>query len=241
MLTAYLTQTQQLLQNPPAPSALYNPGDLTTYINLARGQLAGEAECIRVYATLALAVGIQQYQFSAINLGSSPPSTSGIKGVFNVRQALVQTPNGGAVWIRPRSFEWFTFFRLNNAVPGQAQPNEWSQYGQGVTGSLFVSPTPDVAYTLNIDTCCYPIPLTSDSTPEAIPYPWTDAVPFYAAWYAMMSSQRQSDADKMFERYQMLANRARQISNASVLPSIYPQSPDPVAQSRLGLQTVKGE
>ena len=53
------------------------------------------------------------------------------------------------------------------------------------------------------------------TTPEAIPYLWTDAVPFFAAYYALLSAQagqRQGDADRMFARYQEFTNRARRFS-----------------------------
>lgn len=233
MLFSYLQRAQLLLND--ASMAKFNRFDLTTYINLARGQLAGEAECLRNYATLALSANVQSYSFSSISL-----SGSGISGVFNVRQALIQV-NDGLTWIRPRSFEWFTFFRLNNSAPVPAQPNEWSQFGQGVTGSIFVSPTPDASYTLNLDTSCYPTNLAADTDVESIPYPWTDAVPFFAAYYALMSAGKDDEADKMFERYQMWVDRARMMSNATVLPSIYPQSGDPVRANRLGITTKGGQ
>ena len=51
MLNAYLTSTQLLLQNPAPTAALYSPANLTSFINTARGQLAGESESIRVVTT----------------------------------------------------------------------------------------------------------------------------------------------------------------------------------------------
>jgi hypothetical protein len=60
--------------------------------------------------------------------------------------------------------------------------------------------------------------LASDATIEAIPYPWTEAVPFYAAWLALMTVQRQADADKMMVRYMELMSRARQETTPTFLP-----------------------
>lgn len=239
MLNSYLTRTQQLLQNPGAPISLYTQADLTEYINLARGQLSGDGECIRNYATLPLTGGTQQYSFASIVLGGG---TGGIQGVFNIRTGWLQIASGQA-WIRPRPFEWFSLYELNNPVPQQGQPKVWTQYGQGVTGNIFVSPVPDQAYTLQLDTLCYPIALVDDTTAEAIPYPWTDAVPFLAAYYAMLSAQsaaRQSDADRMFARYEEYRNRARRFSNPTVSPFIYQQSGDPTSTNKLGLQQSGG-
>ena len=41
MLDAYLTQTENLLQSPGSPQALYSTTNLTLWINTARSQLAG--------------------------------------------------------------------------------------------------------------------------------------------------------------------------------------------------------
>lgn len=229
MLTAYLTQTARLLQNPAASTALYSDADLTSYINTARGQMAGETECIRVNASLAITAAQRTYAFPTISLG-----VSGVSGVFNVRQASVLV-GGGQTWMRPRPFEWFNLYMLNQVVPTTGQPTTWSQYAQGTTGSLFLYPLPDTDYTLTLDTSCFPIPLVDDTTVEAIPYPWTDAVPFFAAYYAYMSAQRQGDAETMLKRYKEFAGRARQMSNPSVLPFIYPSSGDPTLQAKLGM------
>ena len=238
MLDAYLTQTKQLLQNPGAPNALYSTSDLTSYINRARGQLAGDAECTRVYATLALTQGQMQYPFSAINLGTAP----GVDGVYDIRIAWYQVGVGQA-WIRPRPWAWFWLYELNNPAPDQGQPKVWTQFGQGATGSIFVSPPPDTDYTLNLDVLALPIPLVDDTTVEAIPFPFTDAVPFFAAYFALLSAQsasRQADADRMLARYEEFKNRARRMSNPSVNPLIYEQAPDPFRANRLGEQQAGG-
>ena len=88
-----------------------------------------------------------------------------------------------------------------------------------------------------------PIALVDDTTPEAIPYLWTDAVPFFAAYFALLSAQagaRQAEADRMFARYQEFTNRARRFATPSVLPFIYPQSGNPVQANQLGLQPAGG-
>ncbi|MDE2105452.1 MAG: hypothetical protein KGL39_49955, partial [Patescibacteria group bacterium] len=158
----------------------------------------------------------------------------------------------GFTWVRPRPFEWFTFYRLNNPVPQQGAPNEWSQYGQGSApqpslqtsgGSIYVDPVPDAAYSLQLDCACYPITLALDTDPEAIPYLWTDAVAYFAAYLALLSAQaqaRQADANRMYERYVEFVNRARRFSTSSVLPGIYPQNPSPVRQNQLGIQVKAG-
>ncbi len=234
MLTSYQNRTALLLQNPKAPTPLYSAADLTTYINVARGQLAGDSEAIRDYSTLALTASTRSYPFSAI---ATQASGSIVQGVLNVRTAWVVV-GSGQVELTPRPFEWFSLYNLNNPVPPVGRPDTWSQFAQGVLGSIFVDPLPDTGYTLRLDTVCYPVDMVDDTTPEAIPYPWTDAVPFFAAYYALLSSQnatRQADADRMMARYSEFTSRARRTSNASVLPMTYEQSGDPTESNKLGL------
>ena len=237
MLNTYLTQTQALLQNPPAPTSLYSTANLTTWINLARSQLAGEAECIRYYATVTTTPSVQVIPFSSISTGVS--AANGIQGIFNIKQASVQS-GPGANYLRNHSFQWFNQYYLMLPVPNSTVPNNWAQYGQGVSGSIYVYPIPDAGYTLNLDCVCYPIPLVDDTTVEAIPYPWTDCVPFFAAFYAYMSAQRQADADLFYKRYQEYVGRARSMSNSSVLQQNYSQSQDPTLGNKIGVAPASG-
>lgn len=234
MLSAYLLRVQQLVINPPdTNSLLYSSSDLTKYINTARGQLASEG-VIQVSATLAVTNASQVYPFASIVV----TGTSGVAAVLNVRQMQYQV-SGGAVNVAPRPWPWFRYYNLGKvAVPGP--PTEWAQYGQGEQGSLYVTAL-DTNYTLAIDTVCLPINLVDDTTPEAIPYPWTDAVPYYAAYLAYTSDQRRADADEMFKEYQMFVDRARKFSTPSVLPGTYQQqSTDPTKANRLGLAQGSG-
>ncbi len=248
MLDTYLARTKRLLQNPSAPTSLYADADLKDYINQGRGQAAGEGECITNQATLALISGQRVYNFSSILLGSPD---AGVSGVINVRQAAIVIGDGQQ-WIRPRGYEWFFLYRLNNIVPEQGIPTEWSVVGQGAApqagfqaagGTIFVDPVPDDSYTMNIDTVCYPIPLVDDSTAEALPYLFTDAIPYFAAYLALMSAQtgsREAEAVRMFQKYQEFMNRARSFSTPSVLGSMYRQQPSPVRANQLGVMPSGG-
>lgn len=243
MLTSYLAATSSLLQNPAAPNPLYSTASLTTFINSARGQLAGESEAIRFMGTLPLVAAQRVYPFTSISLSGA----AGVQGVLNARMLWYQVGQGQKM-IRPRPWEWFGLYELNTAVPKSGAPKVWAQYGQGAEaqavpfpvegGSLYISPLPDTVYTCPVDCVCYPIPLVDDTTPEAIPYLWTDAVPYYAAYLALLSAQtgvRTQEAQGMFKLYSEFVQRARRASTPSVLPGIYPQNPSPVRANQLGL------
>ena len=237
MLTSYQNQVQELLQNPSAPTSLYNTTDLTNYINTARVQIAGEGECIRYMATVPITSGNQgPYAFSSFNTGTS--SANGIQGVLNARH-LWYVSGSGQVWMTPRSFDWFAIYDLNAATPPSGVPAEWAQYGQGVNGTIYVSPPPNANFTLNADTVCYPIPLASDSTVEAIPPLWQTAVPYFAAYMALLSAQtgaRVQDAQRMLQLYELFMQRARRFANPEVLPLQYDQAIPGVQATQYGIQ-----
>ena len=238
MLTQYQLEVNQLLQNPAATNALYATSDITGWINRARVQLAGDSECCRVYTTAPLTAANGQVAFSAIDLTANPA----VNAVFNARFIWYQVGSGQAA-LRPRPWPWFAQYKLNNPVPPTGAPQTWAQYGQGESGSIFIDPIPDTNYTLVVDTVCVPIPLVDDTTVEAIPAPFTEAVCYYAAYLACLSAQagvRQADADRHLSRYETLKNNARRYSNPSILPGIYEQAQSPFTPNQLGLQRSGG-
>lgn len=248
MLTQYLTRTKRLLQNPSAPTQLYSDADLTDYINEGRGWVAALGECVPNQATLDVVQGQRAYNFSAITLGAP---TAGISGVMAVRQSAIQVGEG-QLWMTPRNYAWFFFYRMSTVTPVQNQPNEWSVVGQGAApqsglqaegGTIFVDPVPDTSYTLNLDAVCYPIPLVDDTTAEALPYLFTDAVPYFGAYKALLSAQsasREAEAARMYNKFEQFINMARAASTPSVLPGMYRQQPNPTRANQLGLAPAGG-
>lgn len=250
MLTSvYLPRTQQLLQNPGASTPLYSTANLEGWINQARMQLAGETRCVRYLATLQTTIGVRNYLFSALSTGTV--GTTGVQGVFNVRSIRYAVASGYQA-VYSRAWEWFDFFYLNNPVPAPGAPVDWAQHlqgsagtstGSGVSGSFWLEPVPDFVYTLTCDSACYPQVLVDDTTVEAIPFPFTDAVPFLSAYYALLSSQtgdRQAQAERMFGYYQTYKDRARDFSNPDLSRNQYEQAPDPTLTNKLGLGVPSG-
>ncbi len=249
MLTNYQTDTQNLLQKPGASNALYPTAAINRWINIARGQLAGESEGIWYSGTISTVIGQREYNFSGINTGVS--ATNGIQGVIHVR-SIRYGVGSGQRWITPRPTEWFDLYGLNNPVPVNGPPAMWAQYGQGsagtgtgsgATGTFQLDPPPDAVYTLACSCICYPIALVDDTTVEAIPYLWTDAVPFFAAYYALLSAQsgaRQAEAARMMEMYNQFVERARKFSNPDPLRWQYRQATDVPQAAKMGIRQSAG-
>lgn len=250
MLDEYVTRTQRLLQNPAPANGLYTTALIEDYVNIARKQCAGEGQCIRRIGTLSTVIGQREYSFAGINVGVQ--ATTGIAGVYNVRR-INYGIGDGQQYVTPRPWEWFDQYCLNNPVPIDASatpnsrpPTNWAQFGQGSaaptggsgqSGSFYLDPIPDDAYTLYLDCMCYPATLADNNTIEAIPYPFTDAVPFFAAYYALLGTQlqaRRADAEAYYGYYQTFLERARNISNAAVLTWQYEGAQDPAQQGKAG-------
>jgi hypothetical protein len=205
-LSSYLSTTQSLIQSPQSPVPLLTTALLTLYVNLARSQVAMDAECIRA------------------NIGSEPVSAgtvmiplSGFTGLpdgcaqgITIRNALL---NGTRVDIRP--WDWFAQYYLAGPPPSLLATPVMARQAQGAFSTVWVSSN---GGSLNLDMVFLPIDLVDDTSYEAVPYPWTDAVPFYAAWYAYMSMQRQADAQTMLARYAELTRRGRTTMTSTNLP-----------------------
>jgi len=116
---------------------------------------------------------------------------------------------------------------------------EWCCHTSINGGSFYVSPLPDDVYQLNCNSVCYPISLIDDTTVEALPYFWTDAVPFFAAYFALMSAQtnaRMADAAQMYKgHYNEFMSRARRQSNPDVNTWMYKQAGDPAQGVKMGV------
>jgi len=237
-LNSYLAQVQALLQTPPAPNTLYSTALLTTYINLARSQIAGEASCVQAFSTFNTSVGMSNYSFTALSVST----VAGISSVITVNQVWASIV-GLSKWVTPRPWEYYSIYsNLNNPVSQQGIPDYWAQYSRGLNGAIYFEPIPDQVYSMTADCVCIPINLASDSDPEAIPYPYTDCIPFLSTYWALLSAQsaaRQDDANRMYQRYKEFLARAQNMATPMQLPFQYDSDPDEALSSRarLGIDT----
>jgi len=232
-LTAYENQTTRLLQNPAAPTTLYAKADLDTWINAGRQQLAAEGACIQAIGSINTAVSQRTYNFSAVD-----NFVTGTSGALRIERISINVATGQR-WLIPRSYPYFELYFLGNPVVINGPPVRWAQLGQGSSGTFVLDPPPDQIYTLQCRCVCLPINLVDDTTAEVIPYPWTDAIAYYAAYLALLSAQspaRIADADRMFNHYTEYVTRARQFANPDITRYQYIQATDPTIANKLGLQ-----
>jgi hypothetical protein len=82
-----------------------------------------------------------------------------------------------------------------------SEPGWYSQYGEGERGSLYLAPIPSMAMPFEVDLTLIPFPLLTDKDVEPIPYPWTDAVSYWAAVMCLLQQQRREDAQAMAQLF----------------------------------------
>ncbi len=213
VLSDYLQQTQRLLNDPT--SAEFNVFDLTIYINTARGQIAASTQCLRYTGTFVTASAQQDYPIASV---SAP---TGVQAALNVRMLTISI-SAGFKLMEERPWEWFFTYFFSVPAPASGRPEKWAVQEQGPLGKISLSPIPNQAYIIFCDTVGYPVSLDDDSTPEALPYLWTDAVPYFAAYMAYLEKQRQADADAMLQKWMLFAPWAIRQASMTVLADYFP-------------------
>ena len=169
MLNAYIAQTQRLLNDEAAQ--FYNTSDITTFINIGRNTIATQAECLIANGSLATVNGQQTYGLASLE----PPA--GLQSAINVR-SIISVVAGVGNKLESRAWAWFLNYCLNGAAYSETgTPSVWSMQNQGSMGNIWFSPTPNGTVLMNVEAAWTPVALVTDSTPENLSYPWTDAVP----------------------------------------------------------------
>lgn len=214
MLTAYQQQTQRLLND--EANQFFNLADLTVYINNARNDIARQTECLIAIADLSTTSGTQSYAVSALT------APTGLLAPINVRSLRSIVSSVSSV-LEGRAWQWFVNYYLNGSnSTSTGTPTVWAQQSQGATGTFYLWPTPNATITVAVEASWYPIQLTSDSTTEAIPSPWTDAVPYFAAYQGFLQAQRMQDAGQMLSLYNQFIKSARLGVTPLIMPPNFP-------------------
>jgi hypothetical protein len=151
--------------------------------------------------------GQEVYPFSGIDLSPFP----GVESIYLVRGVSIIYSNYRYSLPQYSFSVYQAMIRQYVASQYQYVPTFCSQFGQGTSGSLYLYPPPSQQYQLEWDCQCLPSDLTTDQDYEPLPDPWTDAVPFYAAYLAMIELQNWNSArtfEAEFEKRLQVRQRA---------------------------------
>lgn len=207
-LNTYITQCQRLLHD--ANQSYWSTAELTDYINLARNKVAAVTGCQRFLDTsLSFTAGVESYSFSSFAHPSNIIDVFGVTLIWgNERVSLEFKP-----WSE------FTAF-LRPWVQFQQVPMCWSKYG---SSTIYVGPKPDQTYTSEIDTIEVPNTLVDNTTVEQLIYPFTEAVPYYAAFLAKYKEQSYAEANVFKGEFGTKCREAVASSQMRRIRNIYAQ------------------
>jgi hypothetical protein len=144
-----------------------------------------------------LAGAQEVYPFANVSFAQFP----GVQGIICVKSVSLIYSNYR--YSLP-CYSFSTYQALIRQYPFQYQyvPTFCAQYGQGSNGSFYMYPLPSQPYQLEWDCICYPSDLSTDQDVEAIPLPWTDGVPYFAAHLAMLELQNANSARMYLELFE---------------------------------------
>ena len=158
----------------------------------------------------------ETYTFAA---ASALITAEGIGGIFAVQNVSM---SWGSLKPTLRWMDWsgFQAYLRSQNLQSTNWPTVWAQYGEGTQGSIYLYPIPSQTMQMDWDCYCLPKWLASDSDFEALPYPWTEAVPFYAAYIA--HSGKNLDMANYFEqKYRLMVKEARAWVSPAMVPDFY--------------------
>jgi hypothetical protein len=199
MLQQYVADVQDHLND--TQGQFFNEPTLHRYINRSRRRVAASSGCLRVMPKGTQTVANQEvYPFSDWN-ALVQEQMPGVQSILAVRSLAVAIGVGGwkPMWRRIVFTDFQARFRIyNGSFYGViSEPGWYSQFGEGPYGKLYLAPIPSQAMPMDLDMSCIPAPLLTDKDPEPIPYPWTDAVSYWAAVLCLLQQQRSEDAKAM--------------------------------------------
>ena len=214
MLDNYIAETQNLLND--TGGQFFRIPTITNYINRARRRICAVSGCLRILPPGARTVPNQEvYPFSMWNSLAQEimPEAQAILACRSLAIGI------GGEWRKdPNSGEWaimggswkplwrrivWTDFQARFRIYGRtfmstiSEPGWYAQYGEGPSGSLYLAPIPTQSLPMEVDLTLVPAPLLTDSDNDPIPYPWTDAVSYWAATLCLLQQQRREDAAAM--------------------------------------------
>lgn len=223
VVTVRATATATLLAGAVSSIAVTNAG--VGYIVAPTVTIAGDGTGATATASITTfintVVGQEVYAFSTLSTVLGTPTSAGINAVIGVQSVSI---SWGSLKPTLDYIDWSGFqayYRSYN-LGSQNYPAIWSQYGQGVAGSFYLWPIPAIASPMEVDCYCLPVDLVDDTTADALPDPWPNAIQWRAAVYAYQSAQRRDDAannDAMYRKF-LAENRAGGANPARV-PSMY--------------------
>jgi hypothetical protein len=222
MLANYVNEVQNLLND--NQGQFFTFPTLANYINRSRRRIAAVSGCLRVIPPGVQTIPNQEiYPFRswdalvqlimpqaqsilacrsiAVGIGGKWKITEDENG--NILSASIVGGSWKPMWRRVIWSDFQARFRIYGGtfMGTISEPGWYSQYGEGPTGALYLAPVPTQSLPMEVDLTIVPQPLLTDNDVDPIPYPWRDAVSYWAATLALLQQQRREDAAAMAQLF----------------------------------------
>lgn len=162
----------------------------------------GATAVASISPTWQTAAGQEVYKFSSIDLSAFP----GYGVIFMVLGVSIIYANY-RYSLPVYSFSTYQARIRQYPLQYQYVPTIGAQYGRGEAGSFYLYPISSQAYQMEFDCFCLPQDLGTDQDVEAIPQPWNDAVPYFAAYLAFMELQNFNSARILEDQFNKFMSR----------------------------------
>lgn len=184
-LSGYITQTRRLLHDVNAN--FWTDAELTDYINDGRNTLVRDTGCNRVLQSHTAPASVETISFSALPQGDK----------------TIDVINVNLYWGNSRIplyyLAWTDFnAQLRYWQNYTGRPIAYSMYG---AKQLYIGPSPDQSYVMEFDTVVEVDPMVNGSDVETLPAPFTEAIPFFAAYMAKYQEQSYGEAEIFDQQY----------------------------------------
>ena len=205
-LSDYITDTRRLLHD--VNGNFWTDAELTSYINEGRANTVRDSGCKRVLQSYTLTVGVETIPFSSL------PQGNNTLDILNINLYW-----GDSRW--PMYYMAWTDFnaQLRFWQNYNGRPIGFSMYGYK---TIYIGPKPDQTYTVELDTVVLPTDLVSGADPDTdIPDPFTECVPFFAAYMAKFQEQSYGEAEIFKQQYTKEVLGCLNSTFTRRLPSVY--------------------
>lgn len=160
--------------------------------------------------------GQEVYNFADVDLSIFP----GVRSILAVKSVSI-VYNNYRYSLPIYSFSTYQAYIRNYPTQYQWVPTMGTQYGQGDDGSFYLYPLPSQTYQMEWDCCCLPLDLAGPGSDEALPAPWTDAVPYFAAYLAMLELQNLNAARLYMQLFDQFVHRYSTAARPGRVTNIY--------------------
>jgi hypothetical protein len=197
-LADYLDELNDLLHDPNNRFwSNTNPQQKANYINRAIRRRDIDTGANRQLLTFVLTPGTGTYTLAQVGNGQAFDLYS-INLFFGATRILLQNLPKTELDMKYRPWTTYT-----------AIPEAFARFGPS---TVIFGPTPNTAFTTEWDCAVYSSPLINLTDTDVLPYPYTQPVPYYAAYLAKMNMQKDDEAQEFLTRYEQqlgIATNAR--------------------------------